>query len=471
LRKSASTSSVRASACDRSACFFLLAIGLSLLLGGCAAFRGKPRQVAAVVRQVVSGDFPQALARLEAQRTTLYSRSDEVLYALDTGLLAFYAGNDELCRERLDRAVRETERLITRSLSGEAGAWLLNDRLLDYRAMLHERRLLFFFSGLSALRQGDADAARVEQRRLDIFLKELHARYGSPLEDSGKERDGPVTDSAPGRWLGMRLYQADGMTDEAAIDFRYMQAVHRVFPAVYPQSFSGVAAALSPKSSGQQRVSLLAFSGRVPEKSAATLYLHTEKDWLFMAAGEGADPVLSGRLWPPVYYPGLEPGIHFKIQVPVLRDRAPGAVSVRFSVDGGPPEPARLLEDTAAAVRMDWKAEIPRTVVRSALRALGKTLAAQQAVGYLKEQVAGKDRFLFSRLLLTGLHSVSEQADLRMSPFFPARIYVHELMLEPGLHRVEVEYADASGRVVFRETREINVLADRINLHEFCHLR
>lgn len=470
MKKSANTSAVRASACSR-ACFPLLAAGLALLSTGCSLLRLTPRRDSVLVHQVAGGEFGRALQHLETNRATFYARQDEVLYALDSGLLAYYAGDDAVCRERLERAVRETERLITRSLSGEAGAWVVNDRLLDYRAMLHERRLIPFFSGLSALRQGDEDAARVEMRRMEIFLKELHSRYGSPLDAYGTQRTGPVTDSAAGRWLSMRLYEADGEPDEAEIDRRHLNALHQVFPSVVPHPFPVNPGKNLPLSPDHHRVSLLALSGRVPGKTPVTFYLHTEKDWLFMAAGEGADPLLQGRILPPIHYPGLEPGIHFKMQVPVLRDQASGAASVRFRVNDGEPQSARILEDTAAAVRTDWSAEFPRIVTRSALRALGKTLATHQTINYAKERVEGKSRLFFWRVLLTGLHSVSEQADVRMGSFFPARIHLHEVMLELGSHQIDVEYLDATGRVFFRDTRTIHVVADRINLLEFYSLR
>jgi hypothetical protein len=67
--------------------------------------------------------------------------------------------------------------------------------------------------------------------------------------------------------------------------------------------------------------------------------------------------------------------------------------------------------------------------------------------------------------------SVTENADLRVSRFFPSDAFIGEVELPPGAHQVRVEYRDAMGRLLFSDLKTVNAQSGRLNLMESFYLK
>lgn len=77
----------------------------------------------------------------------------------------------------------------------------------------------------------------------------------------------------------------------------------------------------------------------------------------------------------------------------------------------------------------------------------------------------------FTRLATTALVNKTENADLRMSRFFPANAYIEEIHLNEGVYDVLVNYYSASGSLLHTDSNAgINITAGKINLIESSYL-
>ncbi|MBD3162598.1 MAG: hypothetical protein GF346_09545, partial [Candidatus Eisenbacteria bacterium] len=119
----------------------LLSVGLAtlpiLLHPGCAPYRYGMEPVLVRMEQ---GDVPGALERLRGD-----PREGDALYLLERGLLERLAGRLEESSRSFEEAVEIAEDLYTRSLSREAAALAVTDRVRPYRPPPHEILLARYY--------------------------------------------------------------------------------------------------------------------------------------------------------------------------------------------------------------------------------------------------------------------------------------------------------------------------------------
>ena len=67
---------------------------------------------------------------------------------------------------------------------------------------------------------------------------------------------------------------------------------------------------------------------------------------------------------------------------------------------------------------------------------------------------------------------VSEQADLRLSRYFPGVAYVGGITLPPGIYNVRVNYKNKNGYIIYSEYfKDVDVKSGDLNLRESVCLR
>jgi len=105
---------------------------------------------------------------------------------------------------------------------------------------------------------------------------------------------------------------------------------------------------------------------------------------------------------------------------------------------------------------------------KSISRSVLKGLAAHEA----KLQAERKTSSLVALLMSIAADAaifLSENADLRLSQFFPAEALVAEIPLPEGEHEIRLEYYSASGYLIHSELRSIRVQTRGINiLQSWC---
>ncbi|MDR1748002.1 MAG: hypothetical protein LBR47_02970 [Spirochaetaceae bacterium] len=424
-----------------------------LIMGSCATYGSYER----VDANVYASDFTGAAEALEEDRNYLYSATDSVLYQLDTGILAHYAGDFSRSNERLSEAEAGIYAFFTKSISQTVGAYLVNDSVMDYAGEEYEDIYTNIFMALNYYHLGKMESAFVEIRRFDNKQKALSTKYADALanarEEVRKQGDSSAypdsgvqfNNSALARYISMLFYRGSGQFDSAGVDHRYIQDAFATQPQLYPFPVPSSVAEELTIPGEKARLNVLAFSGLAPKKEEEVLRV-----------------------------PLTLSGTYYKLSLPVMVDRFSAVNAIQVSMDNGEVFTLELLEDISAIAKDTFKQKQSLIYLRSVIRSLTKTTSSLVMDSVADNADDSGVSLLFSILSLGSkvYNEFSETADLRISRYFPGSAWVGGITLDPGIYSFTVEYFDSNRRVVeTRRFENVSVFLNSVNLVEVICLR
>ena len=222
---------------------------------------------------VVRGDYSAVRRAIDAQKDSLYSDTDKVLYNLDAGLLSHYSGDWNQSNKNFSEAEGLIEEYYSKSISQGVSSYFVNDLVVVYAGEDYEDIYTNFFMALNYIHLGKFEDAMVEIRRFDNKQKLLTTKYASQMEYAENELGSGYSNvalqfqnSAAARYLSMLLYRANGQPDSAEVDRKLLLRAFSEQPSLYDFSVpSCVNDELSvPK--GKARLNFVAFTGQAPIK-------------------------------------------------------------------------------------------------------------------------------------------------------------------------------------------------------------
>ena len=456
---------------------FLLLPGL--FLGSCASTRTFQKQYVESVPLAREGAYEQAATIIEGTKDEAYKEKDRVLFYLDVGMLYHWAGLYEQSNRALDQAEIAIEELFTKSISKALVSGVLNDNALDYAGEDYEDIYLNVFKALNYIALDNEEAALVEIRRVQIKLDLLEDKYRDLVEEynNSQEAEGQLQyrenrfhNDVLARYLSLLLYRAEGAFDDAEIDLRAIEDAWVSQSHLYSFARPDLPATRTPD--GLALVNVLAFNGLGPIKLADTLYLTSGPDIIFITiTGQSEDYVTDLLGFNFLIIPGLEPGFHFKIQFPRLSPRGSDIDRVVVKFDGEEMAELELLEDVDSIARESFMLKQPLTVGKTIIRAVAKTIAKEAGKQAAYDSLADQGTGGLIAALLVGVAAdvavdATENADLRISHFFPSDVRAAELAVEPGTYQVTVEYRDGSRLVRVEDHGSRTFTAGGLNLIE-----
>jgi len=407
-----------------------------------------------ITADLVSGDFAAAVRKIEAARkSNTYAERDRFLYFLDAGLAYSYASQLEQSNEKMSLAEAAAEELFTRSISRAAVSLLLNDNVLEYAGEDYEVLYANLLKAVNYLQLGSFDDAFVEIRRANLKLELLGQKYAKAAEElqqtSAKHKDKAglaynvegirFQNDAFARYLSMHMYAAEGLYDDARIDYEQFGQAFATQPHVYDFPRPDV----RYDGGSQAILSITALVGLSPVKEALNLRIRTDKDLdlvqiLYDGSGQGDEEY--GHFSLPV-----DEDYYFKFAIPVMVDRPSSIRRVLVRVDGDLIGELQLLEDVGAVARETFAARKSLVYVRSVARAIAKGLAAHELKQKADKQI--KSGFLgwLTKAAIDVSTDVIENADLRCSRLLPGRILVGDFAIEPGTYAITVETVGMNG--------------------------
>jgi hypothetical protein len=401
-------------------------------------------------------DFSGGAEIIESSKSSYYAGRDGVLYYLDKGLLCHYAGLYGESSRLLEEGERAVEAAFTKSLTMEMGTYLLNDNVREYGGEDYEDIYINAFNSLNYYHQGDIEGAMVEVRRMNNKARFLAGKYGvilSGLQKKALEESAEIppninaklnfTDSALARYLGMLFYRSSGHSDDARIDRDQLLVAFANAPNVYKHPVPSSVREELNIPSGMARLNVLGFSGLSPVKQEETLRIFLRQDrWV-------------------------------KISLPVMANRPSGVTGIAVILEDGRRFDLELLENINEVARETFEKRKSVIYLKTIIRATMKS-AASLSLDEASEKEGGNTGLVLGILsLATQMYAeASEQADLRISRYFPARAWVGGINLEPGTYSFRVNFYGASGRLlVSQEYKDITIRADTLNLTEAVCLR
>lgn len=411
----------------------LLAGLLALVLAACSPHRELYPRLDELARQ---GNYAQA-ARLVEESADDYGERNAVLWHLDRGIFYHYAGQYEKSNEAFQEAERRIDELFSRSVSGEVGAFLMNDNTLPYRGEDFEGVIVNIYRALNYVKLGDIEAALVEARKVDQKLVAINSHY-----DEGEKN--VYRSDAFARFLTGVFYEMGGTRD----DLNDAYIADKLAVESYSEDFSHNYGVDTPRPLKVNLLTHATFMGRQEVNEATGRF-----------PGVELIPLGEKRRQAEVYV------VHFAGRAPVKVEDALSAVAPdgnlikvafpryqrvpyritgsRITVDG---EPAATLE--VAQPTGDIAIEnLDNRKGRIAAKAIARAITKYQLNRKLQEE--GRERGpgaeLFGFLAGNIYAAVSEQADLRSWQTLPDRMLVGRVLLEPGTHKLAVQYLADGG--------------------------
>lgn len=435
---------------------------IALLLSACASTHTLQARGKDLDQAIEQRDIPTALALVHNPK--LYKGKDRVLYYLDAGLLHHYNSDWAKSNELLQQAEDAIQELSTKSLSKGAASLLLNDNALDYAGEDYEDLYINVFKALNYLALEERDAAFVEVRKIDDKLSYLEQKYATLAKElsqdpkakteikSGKNK---FHASALARYLSLMLYAAEGNIDAARIDYDNIRFAYESQSEVYP--FAMPELRHPERANPEPLLRVISLVNRGPYKRAREMHIHSSQDLLLVGSVDETVQ-MAGIVWP-----DIKEGYYFKFALPYLVNRPARIAQVVAVAPDGSRYPLQKLEDLARVAQQTFEIKAPMIMFKSITRSVVKGLVAEE----IKASSSEKGSSLFATLLsITADAAVflSENADLRISRFFPAEALVAELPLPAGEHQITLEYYSSAGYLLYSELRTVKVQARAVNL-------
>lgn len=441
----------------------LMVLSLVIVLSACGPNINHYRKID---EYLISQDYESALA-IQRQGKQDYSKRDRVLYYLDEGLLAHYAGHYEESNSSLQKAERIMADLYTRSVSKELATILVNDTVNDYRGEDFEAALVNLFSALNYFQLGQLDEALVEARKVDSKLGTFNLQYPAGKKNVYRE-------DAFIRYLMGVLYTAGGEINDAFISFRKAEYIYRkdyqpnygVNPPKmliedllwsagkmdfkdeyrrYHKRYRNIAGSLKERKPNEGCVYFIHYNGRGAEKVERNFFVPMPDKYVVKIA------------YPEFVQPACSVA-HAKISLTHQGNQKQYQTS------------SQVMEDISAIAVKNLKNRIGRIMTKTVARITAKYLAAKEAEKKaLKEgdeSMAKIVKYTFQTYMIA-----FEIADIRHWRLLPSQIQIGRASLPPGNYQGTIQLLDRNGNTVgTRPVSEFSLAAGETKLVAFRSL-
>jgi hypothetical protein len=445
---------------------FVAIIITFLFLTACASVQTQTKQYKGSDNLLLKRDVAAVIKNVELNKAKTYKEKDRVLEYLDLGMLYHYQGDYAKSNEQLELAEQSMEDLYTKSVSKAALSMLLNDNALDYFGEDYEDIYTNVFKALNYLHQDKFDEAFVEIRRVNLKLGMLEDKYQKMAAGFNSSKDkktdmkagtNKFTNSAVGRYLSMLMYAKEGMADDAKLDYEQLQAAYTMQPDIY--NFSAPKVYDPLRQLADPSLHVVSLIGRSPYKRYYELNISTSKDNIHVVAVDKHIEDVD------IFWPGVNQNLYFKFTMPYIVNYDTEVERVNVVIDGTS-YPLGKIEDIGNVAVQTFKVKEPIIFMKSLTRTVIKGLLAEAAKVKMKEQNPGLAGGLMSLATDVAVYA-SEQADTRISRFFPNDLLVGDIPLSVGQHSVAIEYYHKNGNLLYRDDKGmVDVTKDGFNFVE-----
>lgn len=405
------------------------------------------RDYSTVYNELGSKNYDLAYQQLEAEKESIYTDKDELLYSLDSGLLAHYNRNYEESNSKLSNAERLIESYYSKSISQGINSFFTNDNAQDYSGEEYEDIYSNLFMALNYIHLGQIEDAFVEIRRFDNKQKSLSVKYSEELAYAKENAEGNLdasvqfNNSALARYLSMILYRSRNQMDSAEVDRKKITEAFKTQAALYPFEIPLAVNEEFSIPKDMARLNIMSFAGFAPlkfEESMGDIYQN---------------------------------GFTFKISIPEMQKRGTQVNSISVLVFGkngeSYVEKMEKIESIENIAYDTFNQKRALIYAKAFIRSMSKTAVSTTFDVLSATSDDNETAFALLALASKVWTVASEAADLRTSQFFPAEAYVGGITLPEGEYVVEVRYLDKHNRLLSSEVFEnVIVSKNKLNLVE-----
>ncbi|MDR2165940.1 MAG: hypothetical protein LBO79_10080 [Zoogloeaceae bacterium] len=458
--------------------------GALLLLAGCAGnpLRSYDNEMQDTLSLVRAGDVDQALRQLERNNVSLFSSGEDaerdangnrkevsaldsvsgkdILYYFEKGEL-HRLGNDIaksrdswLMADEIVRTWEDEYRANPAKVIGEAGAFLINDRVRRYDGQDYEKVFLSARLTLDHILLGNFDHARVEMKKTferEKLIESFREKEYDKIKEGQKEQ-GVTTTTADLAKNGYPLDELDNPEVRALKNgfqnafAHYLAGYFFETTGEYSLAEPGYRNALALRPNSRLiRAKLNKVGQNRPGKAEADVLFVLESG--FAPARKSITvpiPIRLNQRW-----------MATPLSFPVIRSEGGGYMPPEIQV-GNARLPVETLVDVDAMARRLLKDQLPGIIGRTVVRAIAKSALQYQAQKH-GGAIGG---------IVTGLFSVvTEQADERAWRTLPERLAIARANLPGGDLAIEIPVAPGRvfrGRIRVDPGQAMNVIPIRI---------
>jgi hypothetical protein len=409
-------------------------------LEGCAH---KIDHYARLNQSIDAQDYDFALKLMDASKES-YNDHNAVLFYMENGLVAHFAGRYQESNQSLSKAEMRLDELYTRSISKQAASFVFNDNTIPYRGEDFEDALVNLFMALNYTELGLIEDALVEARQLDNELNLINSRYADDQKNVYKE-------DAFIRLLMGVLYETGNEINDAFISYRRAEEVYRTDYqpnyGVHPPRFLIENLLSAAQALGFER-EMVTIQEMYPGISHPDPDEKRNLAEIFIIHYNGLGPEKVERAWivplpggyiVKVAYPEFEKK-NYAITRSVVRLRhLDNGRTYRFST--------QLVEDIGSIAILNLDNHMARIKAKAIARAATKYLITKAASEEAREQ-SGDLVGLMVQLVGNMTAALTERADVRYWRMLPDEIRIGRVLVPAGRYDGAIDFVDSGGGVV-----------------------
>ncbi len=419
----------------------------------CCSACGAPslRHKKEVNKLLAEGNFAAAEQKLEKSQSKQYTQRDALLFYLDTAVVLHDEYKAQESDMRFAWAQQRIEELFTQSVTAHVGQYLINDLTVPYTPAPYEQALTYYYRAMNFLDQGKLSGALVEANKAVFYLDNL--RHSS----RGGWRDDPFV-----QYFASLVFESAGKRDDARIA---RTRAFNAYQALTGQTEGSPFPSPGPLPGPQWgEVVLVHANGIIPLKVSQTIQVAWRDIFIWantLQEGQTVDPSLENAIMAGVW------GNSITLSYPGLQPQAYLIKSSEAVTEDGKVYPTQLVGDLAAAAQADLRDNMPTVLVRMALRAIAKRVAAVQTRHAVEQAADSQSTGELAGMVVSLVGALTEKADTRQWFTLPAQMRLTRFYVPAGQRNITLRFKDGFGNIVGEHTFEnVPVLpGGRIYLH------
>jgi len=322
---------------------------------------------------------------------------------------------------------------------------------------------------------GLTEDALVEIRRLIEKFHQLEDKYNTEFNtlNSSAEINTEVKNvsvdfysSALAHYLSMILFLSNGDYDDARISRDKFNSAFIDQPNLYDFSKPNIDGILNQ--SGNTKLAFLSFIGKAPLKYEFVFNIDTYKNLVVLST------LVDGRWkkYSSITWYGIEGGLHAKFAVPKMWKRGSIVSKIEVYVNGSLKSRMYKIESLEDIAIETFKRQEALIYFKSLARTISKAVANEALNKELDKETGGNEWGNLTRLISSAIINSTENADLRLTHYFPAFAFGGGIDLEPGNYKIEVVYKDRYNKEIARDIFDnYKISNNNINLLETVFLK
>ncbi|MBW2538729.1 MAG: hypothetical protein JRE27_03900 [Deltaproteobacteria bacterium] len=432
------------SICGMFTCLCILVLAWT----GLEACAHKVDHYARLNQSIDEQDYEFALKLMDESKAS-YKDRNAVLFYMENGLVAHFAGRYQESNQSLLKAESRLDELYTRSISKQAASFIFNDNTIPYRGEDFEDTLVNLFMALNYAGLGLIADALVEARQLDNELNLINSRYAD-------DQKNVYSEDAFIRLLMGVLYEAGDEINDAFISYRRAEEVYRTDYqhnyGVHPPQFL-IENLLSAAQALDFDKEMLTIQQMYPSISHPDPNEKRNLAEIFIIHYNGLGPEKVERAW---VVPVPE-GYIVKVAYPQFEKKnyeiARGVVRLRHLDNGKTYHfSTQLVEDIGSIAIVNLDNHMARIKAKAIARAATKYFIIKVASEEAREQ-GGDLVGVLVQLAGNITAALTERADVRYWRMLPDEIRIGRALVPAGKYDGEIDFVDSGGGVVI--TRNI----------------